>query len=96
MNNLFRVKYAVVFQSDGLDEQGVINDINEKYGTVFDREDNKLDDDTPVTLIYVDASIGQYALFKAIFNCVEPQKYVLFPMESLEDKKLIETEWQNV
>lgn len=96
MNNLFRVRYVVVFQKDGLDEEGVINDINEKYGTVWDREDKELDADTPVTLIYVDASIGQYALFKRIFNCVEPRKYVLFPMASLEDKKCVEAEWKTV
>lgn len=94
-NNMFRVRYVVVFQNDGLNAEGVINDINKEYGTVFDQEEKALDEETPVTLMYIDGSLSQYISFKFAYNCVEPRKYVLFPMASREDKKLVEAEWKN-
>lgn len=83
------VKFVVVVQVDGLDEEGFVEAIS-KYGEVFDREDNELDEETPVRMFYIDTTFGKYVRFKLDFNCAEPQRYVLFPMASLEDKRKVE------
>ena len=85
-----RVKYVVVFQKDGLDET-IIDDLNNNYGTVFDVEDNELDENTPVKMYYIDGTFGQFTKIKWDLNCVaaETNQYVLFPMASREDAMIV-------
>ena len=83
------VRFCVVVKKDGLDEEGFVEILNE-YGEVFDREDNKLDED--VRMFYIEAKFSKYVRFKLDFICAEPFEYVLFPMASVEDKMKFEKE----
>lgn len=80
------VKFVVCVQKEELDEVG-FKEILSKYGTVFDEQDDKLDE-TPVKLYYVDGNFSSYLRIQWDLNCVqaEDNKYVLFPMASLSDK----------
>lgn len=89
-NDLTRIRYMVVFNSNGLDENGVVEDINGNYGQVLDRTYTQLDEGHPVTVMHVDSSLNQYALIKEAYNCVEYPKYWLTPMASRKDKILAE------
>lgn len=86
---MITVRFCIVVKKDGLDEEGFVEALNE-YGEVFDREDNKFDEE--VRMFYVEAPFSKYIRFKLDFICAEPFKYVLFPMASYEDKMKIEKE----
>ena len=80
------VKFVVCVQKEELDEVG-FKEILSKYGTVFEEQDDKLDE-TPVKLYYVDGNLSNFLRIQLDLNCVkaEDNQYVLFPMASLSDK----------
>ena len=86
------VRFAVVFQKDGLDLEAVLEDLK-TYGEVTGTQDDELIADdgerTPVMLVFLTASFGKFNLFKLKYNCVsaEDSQYVLFPMESIDAKR---------
>lgn len=83
------VKCVMVVQKEGLNEEGFVEDLKE-YGEVWDREDNILDTDPdsniPVRMFYIKTDFGKYVKLKLDYMCVEPRRFVLFPMMSLNDK----------
>ena len=83
--NYIGVKAAIVVQKDGLDEEGFAKELSE-FGEVWDKEDSELDPETPIKIFYIKTSFGGYVKIKIDYNCVEPRKYMLFPMASLSDK----------
>lgn len=80
------VKFVICVQKEELDEVG-FKEILSKYGTVFEEQDDKLDE-TPVKLYYVDGNLSSFLRIQWDLNCVkaEDNQYVLFPMASLSDK----------
>ena len=80
------VRYAIVVQTEELDEEAFVDEISKKYGDVVDRADQMLDEETQVRIFYLEASFSQYFKCKLELNCIEPERYVLFPMKSYYDK----------
>jgi len=80
------VKFGIVFQVDGLDLDGVCEDLK-KYGEITEIMDNDLDG-TPVKIVFLDSDFGKFNRFKWDYNAVpaEDCQYLLFPMESREAK----------
>lgn len=76
-----RINQAVVFQQDGLDREAVVEEMNAKYGFVFDVEDDVLDDDTPITIVYISSTLAQSMRLKLDYHCVadKENRYILFP-----------------
>ena len=89
MEDIIGVKCVMVVQKEGLDEEGFVKDL-EEYGEVWDREDNVLDTEPesniPVRMFYIKTTYGKYVKLKLDYMCVEPRRFVLFPMMSLNDK----------
>lgn len=81
------VRFGVVFQVDGLDLEGVCEDLK-KYGEITEIQDNELDDNTPVKIVFIDSDFGKFNRFKWDYNAVSAEDchYLLFPMESMEAK----------
>lgn len=80
------VRFGVVFQIDGLDLDGVCEDLK-KYGEVTEVQDNELNG-TPVKIVFMESDFGKFTRFKLNYNAVpaEDCQYILFPMESMEAK----------
>ena len=82
---MITIRFAVVFQKDGLDETGVAEDVQNVYGfKISEIQDDVLDERIPVKIFFMETdSFGKYFRFKLDYNCAEAsdQKYVLFPME---------------
>lgn len=91
---LFNVRYAVVFQREDLQEESVLNDL-EKYGKVVEHYyDDLVSNDgnkTPVMIVILELPFGKAFSFKMNYHCVpaEDNEYVLFPMESIEEKRKV-------
>lgn len=81
-----RVKFVVVFQSEGLDKKGMKKAF-EKDGLTIDeiKEDILTMDDNQyqVTLFILDGGLGDFLKTKIKYNCqsAEDNIYVLFPIE---------------
>ncbi len=85
------VRCGVLFQDDGLDLEGVKEDLS-KYGKVFDVQKVNLDEDTPCTLVFLEQSFANHFKLKLDYNCTtaEDNEYILIPMASLRDKLEVE------
>lgn len=81
-----KVKFVVVFQTDGLDRDGM-KEAFEKDGLTIDeiREDilTMGDNQYQVTLFILDGGLGDFFKTKIKYNCqsAEDNIYVLFPIE---------------
>ena len=81
------IRCGVLFKNDGLDLEGVKEDLS-KYGTIFDVQEIELDEDTPCTLIFLEQSFANHFKLKLDFNCATApdNRYILLPMASIQDK----------
>ena len=84
------VRYVVVIQREELDVEAT-KELLSRYGEVTEIEDSELEDGYPVALFYINGTFGQFVKIKLELNCVdsEKNKYILFPMASLEDKEKV-------
>ena len=87
-----RVRYVIVFRKEKLNLKGVLEDLS-RYGTVSETQDDELvgEDRIPVTLVYMDSNMVQFALIKRAYHLVPMQdnEYVLLPMENEEEKQKV-------
>lgn len=84
---MFEIGYAIIFQVDGLDLEGVSETLS-KYGKIVDIYDDILGGDKPVKVVIIRCTLSNGLRLKWDFNCVsaEDNEYVLFPMENMEEK----------
>ena len=89
MENLRAVRWGVLLQEDGLDEDGMISTIDEDYGTVCEVMPIMLDDDTPCKIFIVESTLFKFLRFKIDANCVgiADNNYILVPMANKEEKE---------
>lgn len=95
---MLKVKYVVVFKKDGLNVNGLLNELMDIGGIIVTdiTDDELVSDDgsekTPVKLYFMESSFSKFFKFKLKYNCVtaEDSQYVLFPMESLTEKMKVE------
>lgn len=78
------VKFVIVFQMDGLDVEGMKEELN-KICTVTELQEDILELSTgkvPVMLYYMDGTLAQFMRAKLRYNCKAAldNNYVLFPM----------------
>lgn len=84
---MFEVRFCMMFKVDGLNLQGVIDDLN-KIGTVTGVTDDILLGVGPVKLVFITSDFAGFTKVKLNYNCAtaEDNRYFLIPMASLKDK----------
>lgn len=87
-----RVRYVIVFQKEELNLDSVLTDLKQ-YGTPLDTQDDELvgEDRIPVTLVYMDSSIVQFALIKGAYHLAPMQdnEYILLPMLNEKERQKV-------
>lgn len=79
--------YIIVFNNDGLDLDGVKKDI-ESLGIRIDRVMVHRDDETDVTMLFLNSSLVKHSLLKARYNCLE-KDWILWPMAPGEKERAL-------
>lgn len=77
------VKFAIIFQEDGLNLEAVKDDLK-RYGEITEIDDDILtlsDGEHPVKVIYMESDFGKFFRLKLDYNCrcSKESNYVLFP-----------------
>ena len=81
-----RIKFVFVVQTEELDVKELKVEL-EKEGVIVSEIDEDIlsigDRKCPVTLYYLDGTLGQYIRIRLKYHCVtaEDSEYVLFPIE---------------
>ena len=77
------VNFAFVVQNDGLDEEGLKEELSEQVDVI---DIQYYDEDT---IFILKGTLADYWTIKLRYYCLEhpEQKYVLFPMASPEEKR---------
>lgn len=87
-----RIRYVIVFQKEELNIDSVLTDLK-KYGTPVETQDDELvgENRIPVTLVYMDSNIIQFALIKRAYHLAPMQdnEYILFPMLNEEERQKV-------
>lgn len=87
-----RIRYVIVFQKEELNLDSVLTDLK-KYGTPVETQDDELvgENRIPVTLVYMDSNIIQFALIKRAYHLAPMQdnEYILFPMLNEEERQKV-------
>lgn len=89
-NSMFMIRYAIMFQKDGLDREWAKNYLGET-GKVIDEIDDMLDD-IPIVLYVVESTLSGWLHVKLNLHCVtaKDNMYFLMPMENEQQKGMIE------
>lgn len=85
------VRFAIIFQEDGLDLEGMKEELSQ-HGTITEIQDDMIIGDEgniPVKIVYITGTLSDYWSVKFKYNCVENpmQRYVLWPMAGYEERK---------
>lgn len=84
------INFAVVFQEDGLDKDGMREELSklakivqESDGTIENKDGNEV----PIWAYLMTGSLSEYIGIKLKYNC-EEHNYMLFPREPMETRSI--------
>ena len=78
-----RVRFGIIFKVDGLDLEGVKEDLSKDVTVTEVLDDTLVEDNEPVKVILCDGEFAKYLAVKLRYNCWNDphQHYLLWPMQ---------------
>ena len=78
----FKINFGIIFKCDGLDLEGVKDDLSKNVTVTEVIDDIIVDDNEPVKIILCEGSLANYLNIKLRYNCWNDPTYewLLWPM----------------